>query len=164
MFKESKGSMFLTFLLSMLFGLLLLFVPEALLKTINYLIVSIFLIIGVIELISFFMSKSYKHEIYNSLIVGIICIWISLFVYVYYGSLIIILPVILSLYAFVIGGITLTKYLRKRDIMYIILSVLSFIMGILLLFKPILSLTLYFQIAGLYLIITSFIFLLEMKK
>jgi len=164
MIKESKGSILITFILTILFGLLLLFVPETLLKTINYLIVSIFLIIGVIELISFFMNKSYKYEIYNSLILGIVCIWISLFVYVYYGSLIVILPIILSLYAFVMGGITLTKYFQKKMIMYIVISILSFVMGVLLLFKPILTLTVYFQIAGAYLIITSIVFLVEWKK
>jgi len=164
MMQVSKWSMFLTFVLTMLFGLLLLLVPDALLKTINYLIVFIFFIIGVVEIIGFFMNKNYKHEIYNNLIIGIICVWLSLFVYVYYSSLIIILPVILSLYAFIMGAITLIKFFNNKKIIHIVISVVSLIMGILLLFKPFLTLTFYFQLSGLYLIITSTMFFIEWKK
>lgn len=161
MFNDSKGSLFATFVLSIIFGILLVFATETFLVTINYVLVSIFLILGVVQLISFFMNKSYKHEIYNNLIVGIICIWSALFIYVYYGSLIFLLPVILSLYAFVVGAITLTKFLKNKMIPYIIISILSFIIGVLLLFKPALTVTLYLQITGVYIIITSLVYLFE---
>ena len=98
---------------------------------------------------------------YNNLLVGIICIWCALFIYVYYGSLIFLLPVVLSLYAFVVGTLTLTRFLKNKMIPYIIISIISFIIGTLLLFKPALTVTIYLQITGVYIIITSLVYLFE---
>ena len=158
---NNKGSLIVSFVLSILFGILLVFATETFLVTINYVLVSIFLILGVMELIGFFTSKSYKYNMYNNLLVGIICIWCALFIYVYYGSLIFLLPVVLSLYAFVVGTLTLTRFLKNKMIPYIIISIISFIIGTLLLFKPALTVTIYLQITGVYIIITSLVYLFE---
>ena len=161
MFNDSKLSLFITFVLSILFGILLVFATDTFLITINYILVSVFLILGVVQLISFFINKNYRYNMYNNLIVGTLCIWCALFVYVYYGSLIFLLPVIISLYAFVVGSVTLIKFLKNKMLPYIIISILSFIIGVLLLFKPALTVTIYLQITGVYIIITSLVYLFE---
>lgn len=164
MFRLSKGSLLLTFILSIFIGVLLVFATDTFLLTINYVLVSMFLIIGAVELIRFFLNRSYKENIYTDFIMGIVFIWISLFFYVYYTSLIFLLPVMLSLYAFIVGVITLIKFFENKTTMYIIVSILSFLMGVLLLFKPALTITIYLQITGIYIIITSLVYLFEFFK
>ena len=69
--KIGSFSFLLAFILSVAIGCMLLFATDSFLLTINYLLVSIFAIIGVIEIITFLVSKSYKYDNYFNLIIGI---------------------------------------------------------------------------------------------
>ena len=155
--KEKKVggfSFLLAFILSIAIGCVLLFATDSFLLTINYLLVSIFAIIGVIEIISFLVSKSYKYDNYFNLIIGVVSIWLALFIYVYYTILLVFLPIMFSLYAFVMGTITLVKFFRDKEIknnwFYLIISLVSYLIGILLLFKPIFSIDIYLLVTIFY--------------
>ena len=72
MIKRMRNNLLLTFILTLLFGIILVFETREFLETINYVIVSILLIIGVIEIISYIYSKAYKeneyYDVYNKVL------------------------------------------------------------------------------------------------
>ena len=164
MLKRMRNNLLLTFILTLLFGIILVFETNEFLMTINYVIVSILLIIGVIEIISYIYSKAYKENEYYGLIMGIICIWLAILFYLYYTTIILFLPIVLSLYAFIIGVITLIKFIERKTKLYLITSILSFVLGIALMFMPWFTIDVYFKIAGIYIIYTSVIYILEIRK
>lgn len=167
---KSNLSLILTSILSFVLGIVLIVATEDLLVTVNYVLVCIFAIIGVVQIISFFVSKDYKKNIYNSLILGIVFIWLSLFIYVYYTMLIIILPVIFSLYSFIMGVVLLIRYFMLKNDMkvkytrYIVLSIISFVIGLVLIFRPALTVYTYFKITGVYVIFVAMLFFFEFVK
>ena len=165
--KESKLNLLLTGFLSLVLGITLVVATEELLISINYVLVCIFLITGVIQIITFFLNKSYKNGNYNSLILGTVLVWLSLFVYIYYTMLIDILPIILSLYSVIMGVVLLIKYINLKNILkikykrYLLLSLLSFIVSVLLITRPKWTVYKYFQITGVYIIFLAFMYFLE---
>ena len=76
-----KNNIMLTFIITMLFGLVLIFQTQEFLLTINYVIVAIFSIVGVVQIISYIFSKAYKNNSYYGLIMGVTCIWIAITFY-----------------------------------------------------------------------------------
>ena len=167
MIQESKLSLLLTSFLSLMLGISLIVATEDLLISINYVLVCIFAIIGVVQIISFFINRSYRKNMYNSLILGCIFIWLSLFIYVYYTMLIIILPIIFSLYSIIMGVILIIKYFNIREITkikykrYLVLAALSSMLGIILIFKPTLTVYTYFKITGVYVIFVAISYFVE---
>lgn len=165
--RESKLNLLLTSFLSQILGITLVVATEDLLISINYVLVCIFAITGIIQFISFFLNKSYKNNNYNSLILGIILIWLAIFIYIYYTMLIIILPIIFSLYSVIMGAILLIKYFNIKNILkikykrYLFLSILSFILGILLIIRPKWSVYTYFKFTGVYVILIAFTYFIE---
>ena len=154
--KKTNISLLLTSILSLILGIVLILATEELLTSINYILVVIFAVIGVIQVINFMLFKHYKDNSYSSLILGIVFIWLALFIYVYYTMIIIILPVIFSLYAFIIGALLLIKFLNEtKNKKNLILSTISFIIGLFLIFRPELSIYTYFKITGIYVIFSA---------
>lgn len=166
--KIGSFSFLLAFILSVAIGCMLLFATDSFLLTINYLLVSIFAIIGVIEVISFLVSKSYKYDNYFNLIIGVIAIWLALFIYVYYTILLVFLPIMFSLYAFVMGTVTLVKFFKDKEFkdnwFYLIISLVSYLIGVLLLFKPIFSIDIYLKVIGVYVIVSSILYLMTFME
>lgn len=165
--KESKLNLLLIGFLSLVLGITLTVATEDLLISINYVLVCIFAIIGIIQIINFFINKHYKNNNYNSLIIGTILIWLALFIYIYYTMLIIVLPIILSLYSVIMGVVLLIKYYNLKTNLnlkykrYLFLSILSIIVGILLIIRPWWSLYTFFKITGINIILLSFTYFLE---
>ena len=165
--EDSKLSLLLTSLLSLILGISLIVATEELLVSVNYILVCLFAIIGVIQIITFFINKSYKENQYSSLILGTIFIWLSIFIYVYYTMIIIILPIIFSLYSVIMGVILIIKYFNIKNIVgekykrYLFLSIISFLIGLFLIFRPQLTVFTYFKITGIYVIFISIAYFLE---
>lgn len=165
--RENDLSLLLTSFLSLVLGISLIIATEELLVSVNYILVCLFAIIGVIQVIAFFINKSYKNNIYTNLLLGVVFIWLALFIYVYYTMIIIILPVIFSLYSVIMGVILMVKYFNIKNIFnikykrYLILSFVSFVVGIFLIFRPELSVYTYFKITGVYVIFVAITYFLE---
>ena len=164
MIKNLEKNIMLTFIIALLFGLVLIFQTKEFLITINYVIVAIFAIIGAFQLISYFLSKAYKNNSYYGLIMGVTFIWLALAFYLYYEQIIEFLPIVLSLYAFIIAMLSLIKLIENKNIGYLIVSIISFILGIMFIFKPIFSIAIYFKISGVYIVVTSILYMLEFHK
>jgi uncharacterized membrane protein HdeD (DUF308 family) len=165
--EESNLSLILTSFLSLVLGISLIVATEDLLVSVNYILVCLFTIIGVVQVISFFINKNYKYNLYNKLILGTIFIWLAIFIYVYYTMIIIILPIIFSLYSVIMAVVLIIKYFNLKNITkikykrYIILSIISLVIGLFLIFRPTLSIYTYFKITGVYVIFISMAYFLE---
>ena len=107
---DNKLSSVLIGVLYLVLGIVFIACTEELLITFNYILVSICLIIGVIQILTFIFGKKYKNDSYGTLLVGVIFIWVSLILYVYYGFMINILPILFSLYLFVMASDMVYKF------------------------------------------------------
>ena len=85
MSKEDGFSRILVTILYFILGIVFIAATEELIKTFNYILVCICAIMGVIQLIQFFVGKKYRENHYSELLVGVVFLWVSLILYVYYG-------------------------------------------------------------------------------
>ena len=154
-------------LMYFILGVVLIAATDEFIKTFNYILVSISAIIGVIQMISFFVGKKYKDNNYSDLLIAVVFIWISLVLYIYYGFMIIILPMLFSLYMFIMGLDMIAKFINNKDKKYLILSLISIVIGILLIFNPGSVIFTYLKVAGVYLVMVAmlyFSFLFKKKE
>ncbi len=164
--KSSSGvSEVFYYLLGLVIGIVLIFATEELLSTINYLFVVIFAIIAVVQLISFIMDKKYISRDYSSLIIGIMCIWVAMFVFKY-GSFLFLemLPVLVSLLLFIMATSSITKYFDRKITGNLIVSIISIILGILLIFVPKSIMYTLFKVVGVYIIVMIILDFIDYKK
>ena len=132
--------------------------------------ISICAIIGVIQFIQFFMNKKYKDGNYTDLLLAVVFIWVSLILYVYYGFMINMLPILFSLYLFVMACDMLVKYINLKEVVdvnrkkYLILGGIAVIVGLLLIFNPGGVIFTYLKVTGLYLILVSVLHFVDYFK
>lgn len=162
--KDVNMSELLVSVLYLVLGIVLIAATEELLKTFNYILVSICAVIGVIQIISFFIGKKYKDNNYSDLLVAVVFIWVSLVLYVYYGFIINILPILLSLYLFVMAIDMIGKYMNIKLKKYFVLAIVSILVGLLLIFNPGSVILTYLKVTGVYLVIVSILFLTDYFK
>ena len=153
------------YLLGLVIGIVLIFATEELLSTINFLFVVIFAIIAVVQLIGFIMDKKYISRDYSSLIIGIMCIWVAMFVFKY-GSFLFLemLPVLVSLLLFIMATSSITKYFDRKITGNLIVSIISIILGILLIFVPKSVMYTLFKVVGVYIIVMIILDFIDYKK
>ena len=146
-------------------GIVLIFATEELLSTINYLFVVIFAIIAVVQLIGFIMDKKYISRDYSNLIIGIMCIWVAMFVFKY-GSFLFLemLPVLVSLLLFIMATSSITKYFDRKITGNLIVSIISIILGIVLIFVPKSIMYIFFKITGIYIFVMVILDFINYKK
>ena len=164
--KRSSGvSEVFYYLLGLVIGIVLIFATEELLSTINFLFVVIFAIIAVVQLIGFIMDKKYISRDYSSLIIGIMCIWVAMFVFKY-GSFLFLemLPVLVSLLLFIMATSSITKYFDRKITGNLIVSIISIILGILLIFVPKSVMYTLFKVVGVYIIVMIILDFIDYKK
>lgn len=164
MMKDKDLSRILVSILYFILGVVLIGATDDFLKTFNYIVVIICAIIGVLQMINFFISKKYKDNNYNDLLISVVFIWVSLVLYVYYSFIIIILPILFSLYMFMIGLEMLVRYINLKDKKYLILSLVAILVGLLLIFNPGSVIFIYLKVAGVYLILVSVLSFMELFK
>ena len=164
--KSSSGvSEVFYYLLGLVIGIVLIFATEELLSTINYLFVVIFAIIAVVQLISFIMEKDYIKRNYSSLIVGIMCVWIAMFVFKYGDFLFLeMLPVLVSLLLFIMATSSITKYFDRKITGNLVVSIISIVLGILLIFVPKSVMYILFKVVGVYIIIMIILDFIDYMK
>lgn len=162
--KEINMSELLVSLLYLVLGIVLIAATDELLKTFNYILVSICAVIGVIQLIGFFIGKKYRDNNYSDLLIAVVFIWVSLVLYVYYGFMINILPILFSLYLFVMSIDMISKYMNNRVKKNLILALISIIVGLLLIFNPGSVILTYLKVTGIYLVIVSVLSFMDYFK
>lgn len=152
------------YLLGIVMAIILIFATEEFLSTINYLFVIIFSIIAIIKLINFIMEKDYKKKEYGDMVIGIMSIWIAMFVFKYGQFLFLeMLPVLVSLLLFIMGLSSLTKYFNKKNNGNLAIGIASLIIGVLLIVLPGSVMNICFKVTGVYLLITIILDLIDNK-
>lgn len=171
MFKDNGiVSNILVSLLYFILGVVFIAATDELIKTFNYILVCICAILGVIQLIQFFIGKKYRDNNYTDLLIGIVFIWVSLILYVYYGFMINILPILFSLYLFVMASWMFIRYLDLKDnikvkrIKYLVLALIAIVVGLLLIFNPGSMIFVYLKVTGIYLVIVSILYVVDLFK
>ncbi|MBQ8681854.1 MAG: DUF308 domain-containing protein [Bacilli bacterium] len=143
---------------------------EELIRTFNYILVCICAIIGVIQLVQFFWGKKYQENNYTDLLLAVVFIWVSLILYVYYGFMINILPILFSLYLFVMACDMFVNFIKLKGSVainrhkYLLLSIIALLIGLLLIFNPGSIIITYLKITGIYLILVSILYFMDFFK
>ena len=172
MIKKDDGKLS-TVLISILYfvlGIVFIAATSELLKTFNYTLICICAIIGVIQFIRFFVTKKYDTGNYTDLFLSIVFIWVSLILYVFDGFNI--LPVVFSLYLFMMAVDFLIQFIQKKELVgiqrfkYLILFFISVVIALLLIFHTGTfdrgnNIYIYFKITGVYLVIVSLWYMYE---
>ena len=172
MFKNDNGIVanILVSILYFVLGVVFIAATDELIKTFNYILVCICAILGVIQLIQFFIGKKYKDNNYTDLLIGIVFIWVSLILYVYYGFMINILPILFSLYLFVMASWMFIRYLDLKDnvkvkrVKYLVLALIAVVVGLLLIFNPGSMIFVYLKVTGIYLVIVAILYIVDLFK
>lgn len=168
--RESGFSGVLVGILYFVLGVVFLAATEELIKTFNYILVCICAIIGVIQMIQFFVGKKYLENNYTDILMAVVFIWVSLILYVYYGFMINILPILFSLYLFVMACDMLIRYIGLKAVVnvkrekYLVLAIIAMLVGVLLIFNPGGVIFTYLKITGVYLIVVAILYFMDYFK
>ena len=145
-------------------GIVFIAATDELLKTFNYILVCICAVIGVVQILSFFLEKYYQKNNYTDLLIGVVFIWVSLVLYIYYGFMINILPILFSLYLFVMAIEMWVRYVHLKEFVnirrgkYLFLGFVAIVVGLLLIFNPGGVILTYLKVTGVYLILVSLLY------
>ena len=145
-------------------GIVFIAATDELLKTFNYILVCICAVIGVVQILSFFLEKDYQKNNYTDLLIGVVFIWVSLVLYIYYGFIINILPILFSLYLFVMAIEMWVRYVHLKEFVnirrgkYLFLGFVAIVVGLLLIFNPGGVILTYLKVTGVYLILVSLLY------
>ncbi|MDY4997353.1 MAG: DUF308 domain-containing protein [Bacilli bacterium] len=145
-------------------GIVFIAATDELLKTFNYILVCICAVIGVVQILSFFLEKDYQKNNYTDLLIGVVFIWVSLVLYIYYGFMINILPILFSLYLFVMAIEMWVRYVHLKEFVnirrgkYLFLGFVAIVVGLLLIFNPGGVILTYLKVTGVYLILVSLLY------
>lgn len=145
-------------------GIVFIAATDELLKTFNYILVCICAVIGVVQILSFFLEKDYQKNNYTDLLIGVVFIWVSLVLYIYYGFMINILPILFSLYLFVMAIEMWVRYVHLKEFVnirrgkYLFLGFVAIVVGLLLIFNPGGGILTYLKVTGVYLILVSLLY------
>ena len=163
--KNSNVSESFYYLLGVVLAFVLIFATSELLSAINYLFVVIFAIIAVIQCINFVMNKEYEKKNYTYMACSIICAWLALFIFQYGDFLFLeMLPILLSLFLFLMAISSLTKYFDFRNKGNLVVAIVSLVLGISLIFIPRNIMYIFFKITGFYILIMFILDFFDYKK
>ena len=145
-------------------GIVFIAATDELLKTFNYSLVCIGAVIGVGQILSFFLEKDYQKNNYTDLLIGVVFIWGRLVLYIYYVFMINILPILFSLYLFVMAIEMWVRYVHLKEFVnirrgkYLFLGFVAIVVGLLLIFNPGGVILTYLKVTGVYLILVSLLY------
>ena len=160
-FKRYNVSEGFYYILGFVLSLVLIFATDELLSTINYLFVVVFSIIAIIKII----DREYLKKNYSNMIVGIMCLWLSLFTFKYGQALFLeLFPVIISLLLFLMAISSIIKYFDKGVNTNLIIGVVSIIFGVTLIFVSKSMMYIFFKIIGIYIFIMVILDFIDYKK
>lgn len=144
-------------------GFIITFATSQVLSALYYVLVCFFIIVGIVQLFSFFWNKEHQEKMYLNLFMGVTSIWFALFTFKNFDLFITLLPAIVSVYSLMTGIGLIIKYYESKvkDKWTLIGMIVSFVLAFLLVTRPILMGTLYVKMAGLYLVGLSVYYLIK---
>lgn len=155
----------LYYLIGVVIAMVLIFATREFLSSINYLFVIILAVIAVIQMVNFVMDKEYEKRNYSGMVIGIMSIWMSMFVFKYGDFLFLeMLPVLVSLLLFIVATNSFTKYFDRRLTGNLVISIISLVLGVLLIFVPKSVMYILFKITGVYMLIMILVDFIDYKN
>lgn len=144
----------LYYLIGVVIAMVLIFATREFLSSINYLFVIVLAVIAVIQMVNFVMDREYEKRNYSGMVIGIMAIWMAMFVFKYGDFLFLeMLPVLVSLLLFIVATNSFTKYFDRRLTGNLVISIISLVLGVLLIFVPKSVMYILFKITGVYMLI-----------
>lgn len=144
----------LYYLIGLVIAMVLIFATREFLSSINYLFVIVFAVVAVIQMVNFVMDKEYEKRNYSGMVIGIMSIWMAMFVFKYGDFLFLeMLPVLVSLLLFIVATNSFTKYFDRRLTGNLVISIISLVLGVLLIFVPKSVMYILFKITGVYILV-----------
>lgn len=155
----------LYYLIGVVISMVLIFATREFLSSINYLFVIILAVIAVIQMVNFVMDKEYEKRNYSGMVIGIMSIWMAMFVFKYGDFLFLeMLPVLVSLLLFIVATNSFTKYFDRRLTGNLVISIISLVLGVLLIFVPKSVMYILFKITGVYMLIMILVDFIDYKN
>ena len=155
----------LYYLIGVVIAMVLIFATKEFLSSINYLFVIVFAVVAVIQMVNFVMDKEYEKRNYSGMVIGIMSIWMAMFVFKYGDFLFLeMLPVLVSLLLFIVATNSFTKYFDRRLTGNLVISIISLVLGVLLIFVPKSVMYILFKITGVYMLIMILVDFIDYKK
>lgn len=155
----------LYYLIGVVIAMVLIFATREFLSSINYLFVIILAVIAVIQMVNFVMDKEYEKRNYSGMVIGIMSIWMSMFVFKYGDFLFLeMLPVLVSLLLFIVATNSFTKYFDRKLTGNLVISIISLVLGVLLIFVPKSVMYILFKITGVYMLIMILVDFIDYKN
>ena len=155
----------LYYLIGVVIAMVLIFATREFLSSINYLFVIILAVIAVIQMVNFVMDREYEKRNYSGMVIGIMSIWMAMFVFKYGDFLFLeMLPVLVSLLLFIVATNSFTKYFDRRLTGNLVISIISLVLGVLLIFVPKSVMYILFKITGVYMLIMILVDFIDYKN
>lgn len=155
----------LYYLIGVVISMVLIFATREFLSSINYLFVIILAVIAVIQMVNFVMDREYEKRNYSGMVIGIMSIWMAMFVFKYGDFLFLeMLPVLVSLLLFIVATNSFTKYFDRRLTGNLVISIISLVLGVLLIFVPKSVMYILFKITGVYMLIMILVDFIDYKN
>ena len=155
----------LYYLIGVVIAMVLIFATREFLSSINYLFVIVLAVIAVIQMVNFVMDREYEKRNYSGMVIGIMSIWMAMFVFKYGDFLFLeMLPVLVSLLLFIVATNSFTKYFDRRLTGNLVISIISLVLGVLLIFVPKSVMYILFKITGVYMLIMILVDFIDYKN
>ena len=164
--KRCEKNMLFSTVFTLVLGIVLFFEPAGSIKVITGLIATLFLVIGVLQLIDYFKQSKLEKMMSLSLILGLILSGIGVFLFVNIESLVNFITTIIGLSLLVKSLFKLQFAFNIKDISSkwfynLIVGMVGGILGIILLVNPFKSAEIFLKIVGVLLVIGSIAELVE---
>ena len=157
--KEIKRTSIITAVVSVIAGLILLIFPTLTAKVIAYVVAAAFLIFALLEIFLYFRND--PREMHKGLVIGLVSLTISIFIFASVDTVISIIPVLLG-FMIVISGFTtlqqtidLVRLKAKGWVAMLVVACVNIILGILCISNPFTAATTLMSLIGVGLIFSG---------
>lgn len=160
LFKKIREQALIRALIFLVLGILIIIFPDPIMRIIVYILGALFIVMGVINLITYFSNRSHSRGEASdfTFILGILYILIGIILLVFYKQILLILPVVLGILLildatlYFLESINLSKVSSGTGIPLLVYSIIMVIVGIIFMFNPFGSLSFLLRVFGVILI------------
>ncbi len=160
-FKQMNKNAAITAVMYIIVGIILTFFPASTARTIGYAFATVILIVGLGFLYRFIIKETAYCFVGNELVIGIVLVLASIYVYVRVDSVVSIIPVLLGIVVVVSGISKLQNAIGLRKMQYqgstavLAFAVLNILFGVILVLNPFSAVTTLIMLIGLGLIFSG---------
>lgn len=160
-FKEMNKNAVITSVMYIIVGIILTLFPASTARTIGYAFATVILIVGLGFLYRFIIKETAYCFVGNELVIGVVLVLASIYVYARVDSVVSIIPVLLGIVVIVSGITKLQNAIGLRKMQYqgstavLAFAVLNIFFGVVLVFNPFSAVTTLIMLIGLGLIFSG---------